>query len=102
MVFGVADDGDADAEAGGDGAFRDGIGGIVGAFGVDVGAQFFQQFFHVWFRENHDVVHGAESGDEEGACLFIEDGAPGAFEPVDAGIGIDSDDEKIAFGFRAG
>jgi len=64
MVFGVADDGDADAEAGGRGAFGDGIGGVVGAFGVDVGAKFFEEFFDVWFGENHDVVYFAESGDE--------------------------------------
>jgi len=102
MIFGIADDGDADAEASGDGAFGDGVGGVVGAFGVDVGAQFFQQFFHVWFRENHDVVHGAESGDEEGAGLFVEDGAARALERADAGIGIDGDDEEVAFGFGGG
>ena len=38
MVFGVADNGHADAEKGGDGALGDGLGGVVGAFGVDVGA----------------------------------------------------------------
>src|ERR1700675_1655834 len=37
MIFGVANDGYANAEAGGDGAFGDGIGGVVGAFGVDIG-----------------------------------------------------------------
>jgi len=102
MVFGIADDGYADAEAGGDGAFGDGVGGVVGAFGVDVGAQFFEESFNVWFRENHDVVHSAQGGDEEGAGLFVENGAAGAFECANAGIGIDGDDEKIAFGFGGG
>src|ERR1700756_318056 len=37
MVLGVADDSDSNAEAGGRSAFRDGVGGVVGAFGVDVG-----------------------------------------------------------------
>ena len=64
MVFGIADDGDADAEAGGDGAFGDGVRGVVGAFGVDVWAQFFEKFFDVGFRENQDVVYDAESGYE--------------------------------------
>jgi hypothetical protein len=102
MVFGIADDGDADAEAGGDGTLGDGVGSIVGALGVDVGAQIFEKFFDVGFGKNHDVVHGAESGDEEGTGLFIEDGAAGAFEPADAGIGIDGDDEEIAFSFGGG
>src|SRR5882724_1744415 len=67
MVFGVADDRDADAEACGRGALGDGVGGVVGAFGVDVGAEFFENFFDVGFRENQDVVDVAESGDEKGA-----------------------------------
>src|ERR1700692_1261634 len=99
MVFGIAADGHADAEAGGDGAFGDGVGGVVGAFCVDIGAQIFEKFFDVGFGKNHDVVHGAESGDEKGARLFVKDGAAGAFQRADAGIGIDGDDEKIAFGF---
>jgi hypothetical protein len=102
MVFGIAYDGDADAEAGGDGAFGNGVGGVVGAFGVDVGAQIFEKFFDVGFGKNHDVVGRAESGDEEGACLFVEDGAAGAFERADAGIGVDGDDEEVAFCFGAG
>src|SRR5580704_1261023 len=52
MVFGIADDSYADAEAGGDGAFRDGVGGVVGSFGVDVGPQFFKKFFDVGLGEN--------------------------------------------------
>jgi hypothetical protein len=102
MVFGIAYDGDADAEAGGDGAFGDGVGGVVSAFGVDVGAQFFEEFFDVGFGKNHGVIHGAESGYEKSAGLFVEDGAAGAFQRADAGIGIDGDDEKIAFGFGGG
>ncbi len=42
MIFGVADDGDADAEASGGGALGYGVGGVVGALGVDVGAEIFQ------------------------------------------------------------
>ena len=102
MVFGIADDGYADAEAGGDGAFGDGVGGVVGAFRVDVGAQLLEKIFDVGFREYDDVVDGAKSGDEEGAGLFVEDGAAGAFECANAGVGIDGDDEEVAFGFGGG
>src|SRR5258708_9361820 len=88
MVFGIADDRDADAEAGGRGAFGDGVGGVVGALGVDVGAQFFEEFFYVGFGENQDVIDIAKSGNEKGAGLFVEDGAAWAFEGTDAGIGV--------------
>src|SRR6266849_4448006 len=102
VVLGIADDGYANAEACGDGAFGDGVGGVVGAFGVNVGAQFFEKFFDIGFGENDDVVYVAESGDEKGAGVFVENGAAGAFEGADAGIGIDGDDEEIAFGFCSG
>jgi hypothetical protein len=102
VVFGVADDCYADAETGGDGALRDGVGGVVGAFGMDAGAQFFEKLFDVGLGENHDVVDGAESGDEQGAGLFVEDGAARAFESADAGVGIDGDYKEIAFDFCAG
>src|SRR5258708_3356446 len=74
MVFGVADDGYADAEASRDGSLGDGVEGVVGAFGVDVGAQFFEEVFYVGFGENYDVVHCADSSDEKGAGLFVENG----------------------------
>jgi hypothetical protein len=101
MIFGIADDGHADAETGRDSALGDGVGGVVGTFGVNVRAQFFEQFFDIRLGKDHDVVYGAESGDEKATGVFVEDGAVGAFEWADAGIGIDSDDEEIAFGFCA-
>ena len=102
MIFGIADDGYADAEAGGDGALGDGVGGVVGALGVNVGTQFFEQFFDVRFGENHDVVHDPEGGDEKGAGLFVENGAARAFQRASAGVGVDGDDEKVALLFCAG
>src|ERR1700757_1556139 len=101
MIFGVGNDGYADAEAGGRGALGDGIGGVVSAFGVDIGAQFFQKLFNVWFGENYDIVDAAKSGDEEGAGLFVENGAARALEGTDAGVGIDGYDEEPAFRFGA-
>ena len=102
MVFGIADNGDADAKAIGDGAFRDGFGGVVGALGVDVGAKFSEEFFDVGFGEDHDIVDIAKSSDEEGTGVFIEDRAARTFEGTDAGIGIDADDEDVPFGLCAG
>src|SRR5258708_21553443 len=85
MVFGVADDGYADAEASRDGSLGDGVGGVVGAFGVDVGAQFFEEFFDVGFWENYDVVHCADRSDGKGAGLFVETGAAGALDKAITG-----------------
>ena len=79
MIFGVANDGDADAEAVGDGAFRNGAGGVVGALGVDVGAQLLQEAFDVGFGKDDDVIHDAEGGDEKGTGVFVDDGTAGAF-----------------------
>src|SRR5258708_21433983 len=45
MVFGVADDGYADAEAGRDGSLGGGVGGAVGSFGRDAGTGCFRVVF---------------------------------------------------------
>ena len=102
MIFRIADDGYADAETSGDGALGDGVSGVVGTFRMDVWTQVFEQLFDVGFGENYDMVDNPESGYEKGAGLFVENGTAGAFERADAGIGIDGDDEDVAFGFCAG
>jgi hypothetical protein len=64
MIFRIADDGYADAETSGDGALGDGVGGVVGAFRMDIWTQFFEQLFDIRFGENYDVVDDPESGYE--------------------------------------
>ena len=34
--------------------------------------------------------------------MLVEDGAAGAFEGTDTGIGVDGDDEEVAFAFCGG
>src|SRR5579862_9692640 len=102
VVFGVADDGDADAETIRDGAFGNGVGGVVGALGVDVGAKLFEQFFNVGLGKDHDVVHHAQGGDEESARVFIQDGTAGPFQRGNARIGVDADDEDLSLLLGAG
>src|SRR5580700_8422260 len=67
MILGVADDGDADAQASGGGTVGHGFGGVVGTFGVNVGAQELEQGLDVGFAEEHDVIDGADCGHEFGA-----------------------------------
>src|SRR5580704_977783 len=56
MIFWVADDGDLNAEARGRGALWHRFSCVVRAFGVNVGAQVFQQRLNTRFAEEHDVV----------------------------------------------
>ena len=46
-----------------DASLRHSLGGVVGAFCVDIRAQFFQKRFDVGFGEEHDVIHAAKRGD---------------------------------------
>src|SRR5260221_2359502 len=102
MVFGIADDGDANAEAAGRGAFGDGVGGVVGTFGVDVGAQFFEEFFYVGLGENQDVVDVAGSGNGKGAGLLVEAGAAWDFGGTATGSGIERNEQGLHFSFCVG
>src|ERR1700733_5164132 len=100
MVFGVADNGDANAEQGGHVAFGDGVGRVIGAFGVNVGLKFAEKLLYVGLVENDDVVHGLESNHHRREGAFGEDGPALTFQVAGAGGGINADDEKVAFGAR--
>ena len=101
MVLGIADDSYADAEASGDSALGDGIGGVVGALGVDVGTQVVEELLDVGLAEKHDVIDSAESGDQRGSGGLWKNWAAGPFQGANAGIGIHGDDQEVAFAARA-
>src|SRR5258708_9988725 len=100
MILEVANNCYPDAKPDSNGAFRYGLGRVVRAFGVNIGAHFFQQRLHVWFGEEHNVIHAAKCGDELSAGIFIEDWAPGPFQMADARIGIHTHNENVAFTAR--
>jgi hypothetical protein len=79
MIFGIADDGNFNAETMGGSPLWHRFGCVVRAFGVNVRAEVFEQRFYVWFAEEEDVIDGAKRGNEEGAGVLIKNGAPGAF-----------------------
>lgn len=93
---------DGDGGAGGiEGGFFagvEGVGGVVAAFGVDVGLDLFDEAGDAGFFEDDDGVDAAEGGDDFGAIEFGVDGAVGAFEGADGGVGIDGDDEGVSEG----
>src|ERR1700687_3803677 len=64
VIFRIADNGDADAEAGGGGACGNGVGGVVGAFGVHIGTQRLEKGLDVGFAEEDHVVNATERGHE--------------------------------------
>jgi hypothetical protein len=64
---------------------------------VDVRAKFFQESFHVGFREEHDVIYTAKRGNELRAGVLIEDGTAGPFEVANAGVRIHAHDENVSF-----
>ena len=99
MIFRVAYDGDPNSEKCGDFAFRHGVGSVVGPFGVNVRLNFAEQRHNVELVENYDVVHKFQRGDERRTRTLGENWAAFAFQFSGTGIGIDSDDEKIAFLF---
>lgn len=54
------------------------------------------------FVEEGDVVDGFEGGEHEGAVALVDDGAGGALEASDGGVGVDGDDEDVALRARKG
>jgi len=102
MIFGVADNGDANAEALRNGALGDSFGSVVGALGVNVGAQFFEQRFRVRLGEDKDEIHVAKGGNQASAVLFVEDGTTGSLEGRHSGIGVNGNDEDVPFAFGTG
>src|SRR5260370_28120792 len=101
MSFRIADDGGPDAETCRAGALRHGLGGVVGAFGMNVRAQRFEKGFHVGFVKDNNEVDGTESSDELRTGLLIEDRAVRSLECANAAIRIDSDDKDIALAARS-
>src|SRR5215471_4682783 len=96
VILGIANDGHADAEAGGDGAFGNGFGGVVRTFGVHVGPQLFEELFYIGFREDDDVIHAAEGCHQNGASAFVQNRTARAFQRTHAGIAVDTDDQEIS------
>src|ERR1035438_2721775 len=79
VIFRVADNGYLYAEAGGGCSLGYGVGCVVGAFGVDVGVEKFQEGFDVGFAEEYDVIDGAKCGYQRCARGIWQDGAAGTF-----------------------
>src|SRR6267154_690609 len=101
VVLGVAHDGHADAQPNGNRALRHSLRRVIGALGVHIGVQIFQQSFDVGLGKDHDIIHDAKRGDELRPGILTKDGTVGPFEIADARIGIHTDNEDVPFAASA-
>src|ERR1700693_3126721 len=74
VIFRVTDNGYLYAKAGGGCALRYGVGCVVGAFGVDVGMEKFQEGFDVGFAKQYHVIDGAKCSYKRSARGLWQDG----------------------------
>src|ERR1700722_7786205 len=98
MFFGIANNGDANAEQRRHFALRNRVHGVVGSFGVDVRLKFAQQRFHIELIENNDVVDGFERGDQGSTRALGQDWSTFTLQFARSGVGVNADDEQVAFG----
>jgi hypothetical protein len=97
MIFWIADDGNFDAETIGGSSLRHRFDCVVGAFGVHVRAEVFEQRFDARFAEQENVIDGAKRGHQEGAGVLVKNGAAGAFQCTDARVPVDAHNQEVAF-----
>src|SRR3974390_247938 len=102
MVFRVADNSYANTKPRAGGPLRHGVGGVVGAFGVDIGTQILEEFCDVGFRENDHVVDIADRRNQLCAGLLVENGPAGTFQARNTRIRVDGDDQDVAFALCPG
>src|SRR5882762_4580040 len=100
VILGITHNGYADAQPRGHSAFRHTFHRVVRAFRVNVRPQLFQEYFHIDFGEEHDVVYAAERRNELCASVFIENRPAWPLQAAHAGIGIHANHENIAFAAR--
>src|SRR5215469_1075422 len=102
VILRIADDGHANTEAARDFAFGDRVGGVVGAFGVDIRTQLLKQRFDRRLRKEDHIVDVAQSGDQLGTGELVEDRTAGPLELARTGVGIDGHDQNVALVFGSG
>jgi hypothetical protein len=92
MLLGITDDSDTDTEARGGGTLGDCFRRVIGAFGMDIRAENFEEGLDVRLIEKDDVIDGAKRRDEERTGVFIENGTTGALESANDRVGVHAGD----------
>src|SRR5262249_22718044 len=91
VVLGIADDLDASAAFDDGVALGDAVGGVVGAFGVNVRANFLDEGADVELGEAHDGVDVGQCSKNFSALLCRHQGTARAFQGTNRFVGIDRD-----------
>jgi hypothetical protein len=99
VILGIADNRDTSAVFRDRIALGDGVGGVVGAFGLDVGADLANDGADVEFVENNHGVDIGERGYDLSSLFSGHDGTARSLERPDRFIGIDRDYEFPAKSF---
>src|SRR5271165_3885936 len=95
MLFWITDDGDADAQQGGEFALGNRLRRVIGPLGMNVRLELTEERVNIQFIEDDHVIHIGKGRDQRRAGAFRKNGTPFALQPSRAGIGIDSDEEDI-------
>src|SRR5579862_282859 len=85
MVFGIADYFHSSPALHHYVALGHALGGVIGALGLDLRADFAHQSPHVGLGKDHHRIHILEGGDDFGALLFRHEGAALALQAAGAG-----------------
>lgn len=89
---------DLNAAAGGEDVLvaDDSFDRVVTTFDEDVGLNLADELEGRVLGEEYHRVDGGESGHDAGALALADDGARGAFEALDRGVGVEAEDELRA------
>ncbi len=84
-----------------DRAFGHGVHCVVRPLAVHVGLQRLEQRPDGEFREQHDVVHAAQRGNQFRAAGAVQDGSPGSLERAHRGVVVQRHHQHVGFLRRA-
>ncbi len=96
MVFGIADDFHSPAVFCDDISLRNGVRSVVGAFGLNVRANFVDESANVKFGKNHYCINHRERSDDFGTLAFGHQRAAWALERTHRGVGVYCDYQLAA------
>jgi len=100
MIFWITNDRYSSAEGSYHIAFRNGVLGVIGAFGVNIGLEREEQLFDSRLIENRHKVNSFQCGYDLGSLVLGYERSAIALQSSSLFVRIHADNQKIAQGFR--
>src|SRR5438105_4664941 len=100
MIFRITNDGHSSAEGSYHIVFRNGVFGVIGALGVNIGFEREQQLFDRRLIEDRHEVDGIQCGYDLGSLVLGYERSAIALQSSSLFVGVHSDNQKIAQSFR--